>query len=178
MDDEWVNSALAAIEANADQIQQQVGSGIGDAVAGTSLAGDPPLSLGNLLALRDNAPFVRMLANPAVVARLQWMLGPGFRFNPSGAGSAFCAEPGASGQALHAAAAGLPTYTGWAPVHVRAGTVSPLHLSMVADARCYQQEYSFKGGSTFCHQVNCAFQLTDVAAGDGGFIVCAASHGS
>jgi ectoine hydroxylase-related dioxygenase (phytanoyl-CoA dioxygenase family) len=96
MDAEWLSEANAAIEACADRIE--VG---GDAAKGSSvLAGTGVPSLKNLFELPEPhcQPFRRMLANPAVIHRLNWMMGSGFIFR---GGRAICSVKGTSGHGLH-----------------------------------------------------------------------------
>ena len=66
----------------------------------TALAGTGRPVLGKLLELPHPwcEPFRRMVAHPAVVHRLNWMAGSGFR---CGQPSAFCAVKGTSGHSLH-----------------------------------------------------------------------------
>ena len=66
----------------------------------TALAGTGRPVLGRLLELPHPwcEPFRRMVAHPAVVNRLTWMGGSGFR---CGQPSAFCAVKGTSGHSLH-----------------------------------------------------------------------------
>jgi ectoine hydroxylase-related dioxygenase (phytanoyl-CoA dioxygenase family) len=66
----------------------------------TSLAGSGRPTLGRLLELPHPwcEPFRRMIAHPAIVQRLTWMGGSGFR---CGQPTAFCAVQGSSGHALH-----------------------------------------------------------------------------
>lgn len=65
-----------------------------------TLAGTGRPTMGGLHTLPDPycQPFRRMMANPAVVQRLNWMGGSGFR---GGGGNAFCAVKGTSGHTLH-----------------------------------------------------------------------------
>ena len=75
---------------------------VGDELARGSqtLAGTGRPTLGGLLELPDPycRPFRRMMAHPAVVQRLNWMGGSGFR---GGGATAFCAVKGTSGHTLH-----------------------------------------------------------------------------
>lgn len=100
MDAKWLSEANAAIEACADRIE--VG---GDAAKGSSvLAGTGVPSLKNPFELPEPhcQPFRRMLANPAVIHRLNWMMGSGFIFR---GGRAICSVKGTSGHGLHSGSA-------------------------------------------------------------------------
>ena len=91
-------------------------------------------------------PFRRMLAHPAVLSRLEWMLGRGYRlWNPPTARET---PIGGTGQQLHG---GL----GWS----QRGVPADFH------------SYHFAHGRSNCESVNVAWQLCDQGAGDGGFCV-------
>jgi ectoine hydroxylase-related dioxygenase (phytanoyl-CoA dioxygenase family) len=96
MDDEWLAAANEAVEQCSDQIE--VG---GDASKGSSvLAGSGVPSLRGLFELPKPHcdPFRRMIAHPAVVHRLNWMMGSGFVFRNA---RAICSVKGTSGHGLH-----------------------------------------------------------------------------
>lgn len=96
MDDEWLAEANAAIDKFEDQIV------VGEELSGgsKSLAGTGRPLLNGLIQLPDpyNKPFRRMLADPKVEHRLNWMGASGGR---TGGGTAFCSVKGGSGHALH-----------------------------------------------------------------------------
>ncbi|MEE2754056.1 MAG: phytanoyl-CoA dioxygenase family protein [Candidatus Latescibacterota bacterium] len=96
MDAEWLDAANAAVEQCSDRIE--VG---GDAAKGSKvLAGTGVPSLRGLFELPApySDPFRKMLAHPAVVHRLNWMMGSGFRL---GSARAICSVEGTSGHGLH-----------------------------------------------------------------------------
>lgn len=96
MDEKWLEEANEAVNKFQDRIV------VGDELAGGSVsqAGTGRPLLTGLLDLPDlyNAPFRRMIAHPAVVQRLNWMGGSGYR---TGGATVFCAVHGTSGHALH-----------------------------------------------------------------------------
>lgn len=158
MDDAWVDAALAGIEANLDRM---VYRGVGDKLDGdvtlAEIPGAPTISGTGRPDLKDlfqlpaphNAPFLKMLAHPAIIQRLNWMIGAGYRVTQN---TALCHVKGSSGQMLHAGNAN-PTSIG-------------KHYEMV-NGRAHTQS-----------AINVAWQLTDVGPGDGGFVVVPGSHKS
>ena len=96
MDEAWLEEANAAIDKFEDRIV------VGEELArgSTSLAGTGRPLLGGLLELPDpyNKPFRRMIANPAVEHRLNWIGASGGR---CGGPTAFCSVLGGSGHSLH-----------------------------------------------------------------------------
>ena len=96
MDEEWLEEANAAIDKFEDRIV------VGEELArgSQSLAGTGRPLLGGLLELPDpyNKPFRRMIANPAVEHRLNWIGASGGR---CGGPTAFCSVLGGSGHSLH-----------------------------------------------------------------------------
>lgn len=96
MDDAWLVAANEAIDACADQIV--VG---GSAAKGSKvLAGTGVPSLRDLFELPKPYcdPFREMIAHPAVVHRLNWMMGSGFLCRNA---RAICSVKGTSGHGLH-----------------------------------------------------------------------------
>ena len=96
MDDDWLAAANEAVDACADQIH--VG---GSAAKGSPvLAGTGVPSLSNLFELPKPHcdPFRKMIAHPAVIQRLNWMMGSGFRCR---SWRAICSPKGTSGHGLH-----------------------------------------------------------------------------
>jgi ectoine hydroxylase-related dioxygenase (phytanoyl-CoA dioxygenase family) len=100
MDEEWLAAANEAIDANPDRISTG-GSAAGDSTplagsgVGRSSMGDPwtlPGSYGE--------PFRRMIADPVLIQRLNWMMGSGFECMQC---SGFLSAKGSSGHSLHAA---------------------------------------------------------------------------
>ena len=100
MDADWLTAANRAIDANADRISTG-GSAAGDSkpLAGTGVGrssmGDPwklPAPYGE--------PFQRMVAHPALIQRLNWIMGSGFECMLC---SGFLSGKGSSGHSLHAA---------------------------------------------------------------------------
>jgi hypothetical protein len=102
MDPEWLAAANAAIDANADRINT------GGSAAGNSgpLAGrgTPRSSMGDPWKLPPphGEPFQRMLAAPALIQRLNWMMGSGYEATVC---SGFLSAKGSSGHRLHSGAA-------------------------------------------------------------------------
>ena len=97
MDAGWLEAANAAIDASADRIA----TGGNDSARGSSrLAGTPPASLRGLFELPEPhcEPFRRMIAHPAVVHCLNWMLGSGYSLAHE---RAICYEQGSAGLFLH-----------------------------------------------------------------------------
>ena len=158
MDDAWADAAQAGIDANLDQIEYR---GVGDKLDGdvtlADIPGAPTISgtgrpdLKNLFQLPPphNAPFLKMLAHPAIIQRLNWMIGAGYRVTQN---TALCHVKGSSGQMLHSGNTN-PTIIG-------------KHYEMV-NGRVHT-----KSG------INVAWQLTDVGPEDGGFVVVPGSHKS
>lgn len=96
MDEEWLALANEAVDKFQDRVM--VGSELARGSKSQAGTGRPLLS--GLLDLPDpyNAPFRKMIAHPAVVERLNWMKGSGYR---TGGATVFCAVEGTSGHALH-----------------------------------------------------------------------------
>ena len=96
MDAAWLEAANEAINKFADRI---VVGGAPDKGSKT-LAGTGRPDLGGLFELPKPYcdPFREMIAHPAVVHRLNWMEGSGFRCNGA---SAICSVKGTAGHALH-----------------------------------------------------------------------------
>jgi hypothetical protein len=96
MDPEWLAGANEAVDRFEERIV--VGSELSGGSQSQAGTGRPLLS--GLLELPEPycEPFRRMIAHPAVVHRLTWMGGSGFR---TGGATAFCAVQGTSGHALH-----------------------------------------------------------------------------
>ena len=99
MDADWLAAANEAIDANADQISTG-GSAAGDSkpLAGTGVGRS---SMGNpwQLPAPHGEPFQRMIAHPALIQRLNWIMGSGFECMMC---SGFLSGKGSSGHALHA----------------------------------------------------------------------------
>jgi len=96
MDEEWLAAANEAIDVHTEQIER--GS---DAAHGAErLAGKGLSMLTGLLDLPQPhcEPFRRMIANPALVQRLNWMSGSGFVLDSA---RAIIYEKGTSGHGLH-----------------------------------------------------------------------------
>ncbi len=158
MDDDWVDAAVAGIDANLDRL---VYRGAGDKLDGdvtlADIPGAPTISGTGRPDLKDlfqlpaphNAPFLKMLAHPAVIQRLNWMIGPGYRATQN---TALCHVKGSSGQMLHS------------------GNANPT---------CIGKHYEMVNGRVHTRSgINVAWQLTDVGPDDGGFVVVPGSHKS
>ena len=157
MDDDWVDAALAGIDANLDRLVYRGAGDKGGDVTLADIPGAPTISgtarpdlkgLFQLPAPHDE-PFLKMLAHPAVIGRLNWMIGPGYKVTQS---TALCHVKGSSGQMLHAGNAN-PTSVG-------------KHYEMV-NGRVHTRS-----------GINVAWQLADVGPDDGGFVVVPGSHKS
>ena len=158
MDDDWVDAAVAGIDANLDRM---IYRGVGDKMDGdvtlADIPGAPTISGTGRPDLKDlfqlpaphNAPFLKMMAHPAIIQRLNWMIGAGYRVTQN---TALCHVKGSSGQMLHAGNAN-PTSIG-------------KHYEMV-NGRVHTKS-----------AINVAWQLTDVGPGDGGFVIVPGSHKS
>ena len=157
MDDDWVDAALAGIDANLDRLVYRGAGDKGGDVTLADIPGAPTISgtarpdLKGLFQLPapHNEPFLKMLAHPAVIGRLNWMIGPGYKVTQS---TALCHVKGSSGQMLHAGNAN-PTSVG-------------KHYEMV-NGRVHTRS-----------GINVAWQLADVGPDDGGFVVVPGSHKS
>ena len=96
MDEEWLAAANEAVDKFQDRIV--VGSELARGSISQAGTGRPLLSGLLDLPAPYNAPFRRMIAHPAVVHRLNWMGGSGYR---TGGATVFCAVQGTSGHSLH-----------------------------------------------------------------------------
>ena len=99
MDEDWLAAANNAIDQFADRIEAG-----GDASKGSKvLAGTSVPSLKDLFNLPRPycEPFREMIAHPAVVQRLNWMMGSGFTLRSA---RAICSGKGTSGHGLHSGA--------------------------------------------------------------------------
>ena len=100
MDDAWLAAANEAIDSNPDRIHTG-GSAAGDSkpLAGTGVGrssmGDPWT-----LPAPHGEPFRQMIAHPALIQRLNWIMGSGFECMQC---SGFLSGKGSSGHFLHAA---------------------------------------------------------------------------
>ena len=157
MDEDWIEAAVAGIDANLDRMMYR-GAGADDGdVTLADIPGAPTISgtgrpdLKGLFQLPapHNEPFLKMLAHPAVVQRLNWMIGAGYRVTQN---TALCHVKGSSGQMLHSGNTNP--------------TVIVKHYEMV-NGRVHT-----KSG------INVAWTLSDVEPGDGGFVVIPGSHKS
>lgn len=158
MDDAWIEAAVAGIDANLDRLfYRGAGAKLDGDITLAEIPGAPTISGTGRPDLRDlfqlpaphNAPFLKMLAHPAVIQRLNWMIGAGYRVTQN---TALCHVKGSSGQMLHAGNAN-PTDVG-------------KHYEMV-NGRVHTRS-----------AINVAWQLNDVGPDDGGFVVVPGSHKS
>ena len=96
MDEEWLARANEAIDKFSDRIV------VGEELArgSKSLRGTGRPTLSGLLHLPEPycEPFRKMLIHPAVIGRLNWMMGSGYR---CGGATAFCSVKGSTGHSLH-----------------------------------------------------------------------------
>jgi ectoine hydroxylase-related dioxygenase (phytanoyl-CoA dioxygenase family) len=156
MDDEWIDAAVAAIDANLDRLIYRGDKLDGD-VTLADIPGAPTISGAGRPDLKDlfqlpalhNASFLKMLAHPAVIQRLNWMIGAGYRVTQN---TALCHVKGSSGQMLHS------------------GNANPT---------CIGKHYEMVNGRVHTMSgINVAWQLNDVGPLDGGFVVIPGSHKS
>ncbi|HCV22760.1 MAG TPA: phytanoyl-CoA dioxygenase family protein [Candidatus Latescibacteria bacterium] len=158
MDDDWIEAAVAGIDANLDRLFYR---GAGDKLDGdmtlADIPGAPTISGTGRPDLRDlfqlpaphNAPFLKMLAHPAVIQRLNWMIGAGYRVTQN---TALCHVTGSSGQMLHA------------------GNSNPSGVG---------KDFGMVNGRIHTRSgINVAWQFADVGPDDGGFVVVPGSHKS
>ena len=103
------------------------------------------------LPLPHGAVFRRLLTHPAVIARLAWMCGPGFR--ASYGGRMVCWDRGVGGQALHG---------------------DPTDFSATQNYSYYS--FDAAAGRASTGSVNVAWQFTPVTERDGGFVCVKGSH--
>jgi hypothetical protein len=115
----------------------------------------------------DRAPFVKMLAHPALVQRLNWMCGGHFRAEHLG--SVIMSRRGTGGQILHGN--GDPVYPSisWWDCESRATSVraSKAESLTAATAACVD---TYDNGRLHTGQINVAWQLHDVTDSEGGFV--------
>lgn len=98
MDAEWLAAANEAIAANAERINTIMG---GEQKGSVRLRGKHYSRLGEVWSLPEPhcEPFRRMIANPEVIRRLNWMMGSGYEATKC---EALCNMPGGAGHYLHA----------------------------------------------------------------------------
>jgi ectoine hydroxylase-related dioxygenase (phytanoyl-CoA dioxygenase family) len=145
----WLKAANAAVEANlhhidyesADKHRVEGGPRMrGGSRPGLAVAG---------LSDEDRQPFIKMLAHPALVHRLNWMLGGHFRAEAPG--TVITTRRGGGGQILHGNGDPIYPNLNWWP-------------------------YLYQNGRCYTGQVNVAWQLHDVTDQEGGFVVVPGSH--
>lgn len=149
MDREWLDAANAAIDANMHRVDYESAARIrvdgGPRMKGTGRPGMAVIDLPD----EHRKPFEKMLAHPALVHRLNWMLGGHFRIE--GMGGIITTRRGGGGQILHGN--GDPVYPNinWWP-------------------------YLYQNGRCHTGQINVTWQLRDVTENEGGFVVVPGSH--
>ena len=158
MEDDWVDAAMAGIDANLDRVEcRGAGNKPGSDVTLGDIPGAPTISGTGRPELKDlfqlpaphNAPFLKMLAHPAIIQRLNWMIGAGYRVTQN---TALCHVKGSSGQMLHS------------------GNANPT---------CIGKHYEMVNGRVHTRTgINVAWQLNDVGPDDGGFVVVPGTHKS
>lgn len=149
MDPDWLAEANDIINANQNRIDYE--GAAQHQIDGSSKmrgTGRPSLSIIDLPD-EERKPFQRMLAHPALVHRLNWMLGGHFR--TEGLGSIIATRRGGGGQILHGNGAPIYPNINWWP-------------------------YLYRNGRCHTGQVNVAWQLHDVTQEEGGFVVVPGSH--
>lgn len=149
MDQDWLNAANAAIDANLDLINY-TGASHNQIEGGPRMRGSgrPSLSIADLPA-EHRTPFQRMLAHPALVHRLNWMFGGHFRAD--NLGSVIATRRGGGGQILH-------------------GNGDPIYPNINF------WSYLYQNGRCHTGQINITWQLHDVTDQEGGFVVVPGSH--
>ncbi|MBM3263142.1 MAG: phytanoyl-CoA dioxygenase family protein [candidate division Zixibacteria bacterium] len=149
MDQAWLDEANAAVDANMHRVDFESSARI--QVGGSAKmqgTGRPGLEV-TALPEEHRTPFQKMLAHPALVHRLNWMLGGHFR--AYGMGGIITTRRGGGGQILHGG--GDPVYSNinwWI--------------------------YRCQNGRCYTGQVNVTWQLRDVTDREGGFVVVPGSH--
>ena len=129
------------------------------------LSGYPRMDIHNLLTLPTplSNPFREMAAHPAIVQRLNWIQGPGFKLNTLG--FTIVSERGCGGQALHANGTPLCKQR------------APQPKDPAAEPRCCLaggavNAFDLHDGRFHAGSLNVAWQLHDVdKEQDGGFVV-------
>ena len=149
MDLNWLAATNAAINANIHRIDYD-GASRSQVHGGPQMRGSgrPGVSVTEL-PIEHRLPFQRMLAHPALVHRLNWMLGGHFR--TEGLGSVIATRRGGGGQILHGNGDPIYPNINWWP-------------------------YLYQNGRCHTGQVNVAWQIHDVTDQEGGFVVVPGSH--
>jgi ectoine hydroxylase-related dioxygenase (phytanoyl-CoA dioxygenase family) len=146
MNAEWITRANEAI----DQFEDKIVVGEELARGSKIMQGTGRPTLGGLLQLPEPYcnPFREMIAHAAVIHRLNWMIGSGYR---TGGPTAFCSVEGSTGHSLHDANEPLSPYRSYV----------------------FQNGRSYTSGGP---AVTVTWQLRDVPAGLGGFACVPGSH--
>jgi hypothetical protein len=149
MDQSWLAAANAAVDANIHRIDY-AGASRSQVYGGPQMRGSgrPGLTVTEL-PVEHLPPFQRMVADPVLVHRLNWMLGGHFR--TEGFGSVIATRRGGGGQILHGNGDPIYPNINWWP-------------------------YLYQNGKCHTGQVNVAWQLHDVTDQEGGFVVVPGSH--
>jgi ectoine hydroxylase-related dioxygenase (phytanoyl-CoA dioxygenase family) len=156
MDSDWISEAVAAIDACLETvITRGIGGNHDTDVTLGQIPGAPLLTgtgrpdLPDLFNLPEPfcRPFRRMLAHPAVISRLQWMIGAGFTVTQN---TALCHVQGSSGQTLHA------------------GNTNPTILPKIFEGQ--------NGRIHTTSGMNVSWNLTPVTEAKGGFCIIPGSH--
>jgi len=149
MDQSWLAAANAAVDANIHRIDY-AGASRSQVYGGPQMRGSGRPGLGvTELPAEHLPPFQRMVADPVLVHRLNWMLGGHFR--TEGFGSVIATRRGGGGQILHGNGDPIYPNINWWP-------------------------YLYQNGKCYTGQVNVAWQLHDVTDQEGGFVVVPGSH--
>ena len=146
MDADWLAAANNALDAMSDETSQRPAYSAGsDKAVGTGR-----LSLPDLFNLPPplNEPFLRMIAHPALVRRLNWIMGGGFRMRERAQALIF--PEGTAGQRLHGDKA-------------QDGTA-------LAPMNSYRT-YDYTDGKLYSSVVNVEWLLNDCGPEDGGVSV-------
>ncbi len=159
MDPEWIDACNHAIDRHAADWEEEVESGMHH--PSPKQAGTPRLYLNNLFKLPkpDCDPFHKMIAHPAVVQRLNWIMGAGFHI--AGGGSAITFPAGTEGIRLHGNGKPLTNAYG---ATAGGGTLNSYG------------SYAGRNGRHYTACVNVTWCLTDVGPEDGGYVVIPGSH--
>ena len=140
MDTEWLAEANRAVEANLHRANyEQAAQGRVD--GGPRMAGSGRPGVGDLHSLppEDREVFYRTLGHPAIAARLNWMMGPGWR---GSLGSLILTQQGGGGQGLHGAGEPVYPWINW-------------------------WFYKYANGRCHTPSINVAWQLHDVGDAEG-----------
>jgi hypothetical protein len=170
MDPVWVAEANAIVDKYQHTVTYPDPVAASDQVRGTVKmqgTGRPGMDImRDITDETDRAPFVKMLAHPALVQRLNWMCGGHFRTEHLG--SVIMSRRGTGGQILHGN--GDPVYPNisWWDCELRPAFILPCAQALVSSLLRVVDTYD--NGRLHTGQINVAWQLHDVTDSEGGFV--------